>query len=51
MNMGRGLYETEPVFRSQVDECAEILRAHLDKDLRAILYPRDERCRRGAGTS
>ena len=42
VNMGRGLYETEPVFRSQIDECSELLRAHLDKDLRSILYPRDE---------
>ena len=42
MNMGRGLYESEPVFRSQVDECAEILQPHLGKDLRTILYPSDE---------
>jgi acyl transferase domain-containing protein/glutamate-1-semialdehyde aminotransferase len=42
VNMGRGLYESEPVFRSEVDECAEILRPHLGKDLRTILYPRDE---------
>ncbi|HVH12745.1 MAG TPA: type I polyketide synthase, partial [Longimicrobium sp.] len=27
--MGRGLYETEPVFRETVDQCAEILRPHL----------------------
>ena len=40
--MGRGLYETEPVFRSQVDECAEILRRTSSIDLRTILYPRDE---------
>ena len=42
VNMGRSLYETEPVFRSQIDECSEVLSAHLDKDLRAILYPRDD---------
>ena len=42
VNMGRGLYETEPVFRSQIDECSELLRAHLDTDLRSILYPRNE---------
>ena len=41
-NMGRGLYETEPVFRTEVDECAEILREHLDEDLRTLMYPRDE---------
>jgi phthiocerol/phenolphthiocerol synthesis type-I polyketide synthase E len=37
--MGRGLYETEPVFRETVDRCAEILRPILDVDLRDILYP------------
>jgi acyl transferase domain-containing protein/glutamate-1-semialdehyde aminotransferase len=41
-NMGRGLYESEPVFRAEVDDCAEILREHLDRDLRTLLYPRDE---------
>ena len=41
-DMGRGLYETEPVFRAEVDACAEILREHLDRDLRTLLYPRAE---------
>ena len=45
--MGRGLYETEPVFRSQVDECAEILRPHLDKDLRTHPLSARRGCRRG----
>ncbi|MET0396513.1 MAG: amino acid adenylation domain-containing protein [Longimicrobiaceae bacterium] len=39
--MGRGLYETEPVFRAEVDRCAEILRPHLGLDLREVLYPGD----------
>lgn len=39
VDMGRGLYETEPVFRSEIDRCAEILRQHLDTDIRATLYP------------
>ena len=39
--MGSGLYATEPLFRKQVDECAEILRPQLDCDLREILYPAD----------
>jgi phthiocerol/phenolphthiocerol synthesis type-I polyketide synthase E len=39
--MGRGLYETEPVFRETVDLCAEILRPHLGADLRDTLYPGD----------
>jgi amino acid adenylation domain-containing protein len=39
LNMGRGLYETEGVFRDAVDRCAEILQQHLDLDLRRVLYP------------
>ncbi|MBN1866412.1 amino acid adenylation domain-containing protein [Candidatus Sumerlaeota bacterium] len=39
VDMGKGLYETEPVFREAVDSCAEILKPHLGQDLRAILYP------------
>jgi phthiocerol/phenolphthiocerol synthesis type-I polyketide synthase E len=40
--MGKGLYETEPVFRETVDRCAEILRPYLGMDLRDALYPADE---------
>ena len=40
-NMAREIYETEPVFRKAVDQCAEILRPHLDEDLLSILYPAD----------
>jgi acyl transferase domain-containing protein len=39
VEMGRGLYESEPVFQKEVDRCAEILRSHLDLDIRSILYP------------
>ncbi|MHB8790240.1 MAG: beta-ketoacyl synthase N-terminal-like domain-containing protein [Desulfobulbaceae bacterium] len=42
INMCRGLYEEEPLFREQVDLCAEILRAHLKLDLRDILFPAEE---------
>ena len=38
-NMAREVYETEPVFRETVDRCAELLRPHLDADLRTLLYP------------
>ena len=38
-NMGRELYDSEPVFRHAVDRCAEILRPHLGEDLRTLLYP------------
>lgn len=37
-DMGRGLYDSEPTFRSIVDDGAEILKAPLGVDLRDILY-------------
>ncbi|HEV7589959.1 MAG TPA: beta-ketoacyl synthase N-terminal-like domain-containing protein [Longimicrobium sp.] len=40
-NMARGLYESEPVFRADVDRCAEILRPLLDLDIREALFPGD----------
>ena len=39
VDMGRGLYEHEPVFREAVDECAEYLKNHLQLDIRTLLYP------------
>ncbi|HLK06286.1 MAG TPA: type I polyketide synthase, partial [Candidatus Angelobacter sp.] len=39
VNMGRGLYESEPIFAVHVDECAEVLRSLLGLDLRTLLYP------------
>ncbi|HEU0299362.1 MAG TPA: condensation domain-containing protein, partial [Longimicrobium sp.] len=47
--MARGLYEAEPVFRAEVDRCAEILRAHLGTDVREALYPGDAPAEDGAG--
>jgi len=38
-NMARGLYEAEPVFRAEVDRCAEILRPLLGTDIREVLFP------------
>ena len=38
-NMAREIYDAEPVFRQAVDHCAQILRPHLDADLRTLLYP------------
>ncbi len=50
VDMGRELYACEPVFRAEVDRCAEILRAHLETDIRTILHPtaegRDEATKR-----
>ncbi|MBH8571747.1 SDR family NAD(P)-dependent oxidoreductase [Nostocaceae cyanobacterium CENA369] len=39
VNMGRELYESESVFREQVDYCCELLKPLLDLDLRQVLYP------------
>jgi len=39
VNMGRELYETEAVFRAQLDHCAERLIPDLGLDLRTLWYP------------
>ena len=39
--MARGLYEREPVFREELDRCAELLRPHLGLDLRAVIFSDD----------
>lgn len=41
VSMGRSLYEHEPVFRTAVDQCAEILLPLLGRDLRDVLYHDD----------
>ena len=38
--MARDLYLAEPIFRRQIDYCAEYLYPHLSLDLRDLLYPR-----------
>jgi acyl transferase domain-containing protein/thioesterase domain-containing protein/acyl carrier protein len=40
LNMGRGLYSQETVFRDQIDHCSMLLLPHLGFDLREILYPK-----------
>ncbi|MGL6342776.1 MAG: type I polyketide synthase, partial [Waterburya sp.] len=39
VNMGYQLYQTQPVFRQALDQCAAILDNYLDQPLLAILYP------------
>ncbi|MGH1397575.1 MAG: type I polyketide synthase, partial [Trichormus sp.] len=39
INMGRQLYQTQPIFRQTIDQCHEILRPYLEHSLLEILYP------------
>ena len=51
VSMGRGLYESEPEFRSTIDFCADYLCPFIGVDLRTILFPSEtasERSRRVA---
>jgi amino acid adenylation domain-containing protein len=43
--MGSALYESEPVYRKEIDECAEILLPMLDLDLRTVLFPAEADCK------
>ena len=49
LNMGAGLYESEPVFRESLDGCAELLLPHLGLDLRELLYPSPDNSTSAAG--
>ena len=40
--MAEELYGTEPLFRSEVDRCTEVLRPILGRDLRTVLFPSPE---------
>ncbi|HEX2092756.1 MAG TPA: condensation domain-containing protein, partial [Longimicrobiaceae bacterium] len=51
VQMARGLYEAEPVFRREVDRCAEILRAHTGADVREALFPGDPAPEQAAGAA
>ncbi len=39
VNMGRRLYESEPLFRETVDACARVLQPEIGIDLCTVLYP------------
>jgi acyl transferase domain-containing protein/thioesterase domain-containing protein len=41
VSMARGLYESEPEFRSTIDFCADYLQRLIGVDLRTILFPSD----------
>ncbi|MEQ7799507.1 amino acid adenylation domain-containing protein [Pedobacter sp. ASV1-7] len=38
INMGKSLYDNEPVYRQAIDECADLLVDLLDKDIRDVLF-------------
>lgn len=38
LGMGSNLYQNESVYRDAIDECCEILRPHLDIDLRDLMF-------------
>jgi acyl transferase domain-containing protein len=38
VNMTREIYDSEALFREQVDRCCDLLKPHLELDLRTILY-------------
>ena len=40
--MGQQLYEAEPIFREEIDRCAELLRPLLGCDLREVIYAAPE---------
>ncbi len=39
VEMGRQLYETEPVFRAALNRCDELSRAYLERPLLSVIYP------------
>ncbi len=43
INMGRELYDTQPIFRQTIEQCHEILRPYLEHSLLEILYPDQSR--------
>lgn len=47
--MGAGIYATESVFRTEMDRCLELLKPHLQCDLRKLLYPTGSQSDRANG--
>lgn len=39
VNMGKGLYKNEQVFRQALDECVKVLEGHLDINLLELMFP------------
>lgn len=47
-NMGRDLYDEEPVYREMVDECLKLLQNQLDFDLKRLMFPADNETEQAA---
>ncbi len=41
VNMGKSLYRDELLFKETIDTCASILKSHIGRDIRELLYPSD----------
>ncbi|MDJ0595861.1 MAG: AMP-binding protein [Pleurocapsa sp. MO_226.B13] len=41
VNMGRQLYETQPVFRQTLDQCDRLLQPYIEKSILDVIYPED----------
>ena len=48
VGMGADLYDAWPIFRQEVDRCAEILEPDLGIDIRHVLYPQSQSWRKRA---
>ncbi|HEX5959929.1 MAG TPA: amino acid adenylation domain-containing protein [Rhodanobacteraceae bacterium] len=42
VRMGENLYQGEPLFRAVIDDCCELLKPNLGRDLRELFYPRHD---------
>ena len=47
-NMGLELYQAEPQYRRSIDRCCEILKPHLNLDIRNIIFPAENEVERSA---
>ncbi|ARV60173.1 hypothetical protein BZZ01_17430 [Nostocales cyanobacterium HT-58-2] len=48
VDMGKELYQTEPIFKEQVDRCCQILKPHLGLDLHSLIYPNESESKTAA---